>query len=70
MKKSVLLRKIFFVVLAMLALALGFSVFGLSSVLGGSGFLAIYLAGLMIGTQPGRHLNFILPVHDGLADNP
>ena len=52
---------------AMLALALGFSVFGLTSVLGGSGFLAIYLTGLMIGNQPGRHLNFILPVHDGLA---
>ncbi|MWJ28594.1 potassium/proton antiporter [Halomonas sp. ZH2S] len=52
---------------AMLALGLGFSVFGLTSVFGGSGFLAIYLAGLMIGNQPGRHLNFILPVHDGLA---
>lgn len=52
---------------AMLALALGFSVFGFTSVLGGSGFLAIYLTGLMIGNQPGRHLNFILPVHDGLA---
>ncbi|WP_346798276.1 potassium/proton antiporter [Halomonas sp. Bachu 37] len=52
---------------AMLALALGFSVFGLTSILGGSGFLAIYLTGLMIGNQPGRHLNFILPVHDGLA---
>ncbi len=52
---------------AMLALALGFSVFGLTSVLGGSGFLAIYLTGVMIGNQPGRHLNFILPVHDGLA---
>lgn len=52
---------------AMLALALGFSVFGLTGVVGGSGFLAIYLCGLMIGNQPGRHLNFILPVHDGLA---
>ncbi|PXX95318.1 potassium/proton antiporter [Halomonas sp. LBP4] len=52
---------------SLLALALGFCVFGLTSVLGGSGFLAIYLAGLMIGNQPGRHLNFILPVHDGLA---
>jgi len=52
---------------SMLALALGFSVFGLTSVLGGSGFLAIYLAGLMIGNQPGRHLSYILPVHDGLA---
>ncbi|WP_227370617.1 potassium/proton antiporter [Halomonas sp. M20] len=52
---------------SLLALALGFFVFGLTSALGGSGFLAIYLTGLMIGNQPGRHLNFILPVHDGLA---
>ncbi|MCE0732072.1 potassium/proton antiporter [Halomonas sp. G15] len=52
---------------SLLALALGFCIFGLTSFLGGSGFLAIYLAGLMIGNQKGRHLNFILPVHDGLA---
>lgn len=52
---------------SLLALALGFAVFGLTGFLGGSGFLAIYLTGLMIGNQPGRHLNFILPVHDGLA---
>ncbi|MGC3874348.1 potassium/proton antiporter [Halomonas sp. GXIMD04776] len=52
---------------SLLALALGFCVFGITSALGGSGFLAIYLAGLMIGNQPGRHINFILPVHDGLA---
>lgn len=52
---------------SMLALALGFSVFGISSVLEGSGFLAIYLTGLLIGNQPGRHISFILPVHDGLA---
>ncbi|MDR5905960.1 potassium/proton antiporter [Franzmannia qiaohouensis] len=52
---------------SLLALALGFCVFGLTSVLGGSGFLAIYLCGLMIGNRPGRHLNLILPVHDGLA---
>lgn len=52
---------------ALLALALAFCVFGLSSSLGGSGFLAIYLCGLIIGNQPGRHLNHILPFHDGLA---
>ncbi|MBD3896766.1 potassium/proton antiporter [Halomonas sp. ML-15] len=52
---------------SLLALAIGFFVFGATSALGGSGFLAIYLCGLMIGNQPGRHLNFILPVHDGLA---
>lgn len=52
---------------SLLALAMGFCIFGATSALGGSGFLAIYLCGLMIGNQPGRHLNFILPVHDGLA---
>lgn len=52
---------------SLLALALAFFVFGLTSSLGGSGFLAIYLCGLMIGNQPGRHLTHILPVHDGLA---
>ena len=52
---------------SLLALSLGFCVFGITSVLGGSGFLAIYLAGLMIGNQPGRHLTFILPVNEGLA---
>lgn len=52
---------------SLLALALGFCVFGLTAALGGSGFLAIYLTGLMIGNRQGRHLNFILPVHDGLA---
>lgn len=52
---------------SLLVLALGFCVFGITSVLGGSGFLAIYLAGLMIGNRPGRHLSFILPVHDGFA---
>ncbi len=52
---------------SLLALAMGFSTFGLASVIGGSGFLAIYLCGLLIGNQPGRHLQHILPVHDGLA---
>ncbi|WP_129139890.1 potassium/proton antiporter [Modicisalibacter coralii] len=52
---------------SLLTLALSFCVFGLTSALDGSGFLAIYLTGLMIGNRPGRHLNFILPVHDGFA---
>jgi len=52
---------------SLLALALGFCIFGATSAAGGSGFLAIYLTGLMIGNQPGRHLTHILPVHDGLA---
>jgi len=52
---------------SLLTLGLGLCVFGVTSAFGGSGFLAIYLTGLMIGNRPGRHLNFILPVHDGFA---
>lgn len=52
---------------ALLALALGFFTFGLTSLLGGSGFLAIYLFGVLVGNEPGKHMHHILPVHDGLA---
>lgn len=52
---------------SLLALALGLSLFATTNEMGGSGFLAIYLCGLMIGNHPGRHLEHILPVHDGLA---
>lgn len=52
---------------SLLAAALGFSVFSFTNMLGGSGFMAIYLAGVMIGNARGKHLEFILPVHDGLA---
>ncbi|WP_289283191.1 MULTISPECIES: potassium/proton antiporter [unclassified Methylophaga] len=52
---------------SLLALALGFSIFGLASWMGGSGFLAIYLCGLMIGSENTRQLQHILPVYDGLA---
>lgn len=52
---------------ALLLIALGFCVFGITSVVGGSGFLAIYLTGLMVGNRPGKHLKMILPVNDGLA---
>ncbi|WP_417542061.1 potassium/proton antiporter [Methylophaga thalassica] len=52
---------------SLLALALGFTIFGLASWVGGSGFLAIYLCGLMIGSENTRQLQHILPVYDGLA---
>ncbi|OHV11898.1 potassium/proton antiporter [Kushneria phosphatilytica] len=52
---------------SLLTAAMGFILFSVTNLLGGSGFLAIYLAGLMIGNTRGRHLEFILPVHDGLA---
>lgn len=52
---------------SLLTAALGFSIFSITNMLGGSGFMAIYLAGVMIGNARGKHLEFILPVHDGLA---
>ncbi|WP_416886003.1 potassium/proton antiporter [Marinospirillum sp.] len=45
----------------------GLGLFAATNMLGGSGFVAIYLAGLMIGNSRSRHLQHILPVHDGLA---
>jgi len=45
----------------------GLGLFATTNLLGGSGFLAIYLAGLMIGNSRCAHLSHILPVNDGLA---
>ncbi|MBN2887388.1 MAG: potassium/proton antiporter, partial [Chromatiaceae bacterium] len=45
----------------------GLSLFGLTSVLGGSGFLAIYLAGLVIGNRPLQFSQHIKRFHDGIA---
>lgn len=45
----------------------GLGLFATTNLLGGSGFLAIYLAGLMIGNSRSAKLQDILPVHDGLA---
>jgi cell volume regulation protein A len=41
--------------------------YGLSTALGGNGFLAIYLAGLMIGRSDFIHKNSLSQFHDGLA---
>jgi potassium/hydrogen antiporter len=51
----------------LLALAGGLSVYAITTVFGGSGFLAIYLAGLVMGNSQLRTSNNILRVHDGLA---
>ncbi|RAU18294.1 potassium/proton antiporter [Nitrincola tibetensis] len=51
----------------LLVTGVGLCIFAGANMLGGSGFLAIYLAGLMIGNSGSRHLLHILPVHDGLA---
>lgn len=45
----------------------GVGLFATTNMLGGSGFLAIYLAGLMIGNSRSAKLQHILPVHDGFA---
>ena len=51
----------------LLALAGGLFVFAATAMLGGSGFLAIYVAGLVLGNQRLRAADNILRVHDGIA---
>jgi len=51
----------------LLALAGGLSVFGLANLLGGSGFLAIYLVGVWVGNAPLPYGNDIHRFHDGIA---
>jgi cell volume regulation protein A len=45
----------------------GMLVFAAASLAGGSGFLAIYVAGVVLGNLPLRSYRNILRVHDGLA---
>lgn len=51
----------------LLAATGGVFIFGLAAVLGGSGFLAIYIAGVVLGNMPLQASQNILRVHDGLA---
>src|SRR6188768_4168126 len=46
--------------------AVGLS-FGLADVIGGSGFLAVYLVGLAIGSTPSRYRRQLVGFHEGLA---
>ena len=41
--------------------------FGVAEVIGGSGFLAVYLVGLAIGSTPSRYRRQIVSFHEGLA---
>ena len=51
----------------LLALAGGMSVFGITNLWGGSGFLAIYLVGILIGNASLPHAKDIRRFHDGIA---
>jgi cell volume regulation protein A len=50
-----------------LSLALAFLAFGITTIVKGSGFLAVYLAGIILGNGPMPNRNGILRVHDALA---
>jgi potassium/hydrogen antiporter len=50
-----------------LTLSLVFLTFGLADVIGGSGFLAVYLAGIVLGHYDVIHKRSLLRFHDGLA---
>ncbi len=50
-----------------MTLALGLVAFGLATLIHGSGFLAIYLAGLLLGNGPLPYRTGLLRVHDALA---
>ncbi|MGC8119741.1 potassium/proton antiporter [Marinobacter sp. VGCF2001] len=51
----------------LLVAAAGIAVFSATNAIGGSGFLAIYLTGVVIGNRHVRMMPMILQVHDGLA---
>ncbi len=51
----------------LLALSGGMLIFGTTALLGGSGFVAIYIAGLLLGNSPLRAIGAVKRFHDGIA---
>jgi potassium/hydrogen antiporter len=41
--------------------------FGVADVIGGSGFIAVYLVGLAVGSTPSRHRRQLVAFHEGVA---
>ena len=41
--------------------------YGVADVLGGSGFLAVYIVGLAVGSTPSQHRGHLVAFHEGLA---
>ncbi|MGE5343957.1 MAG: potassium/proton antiporter [Candidatus Omnitrophota bacterium] len=52
---------------SVLTVSLVLLMFGLTNIVGGSGFLAVYLAGMVLGKHPFMHKKIVLRFHDGLA---
>jgi len=50
-----------------LTISLAFLTYGLTSIAGGSGFLAVYVAGIVLAQREFTHRRSILRFHDGLA---
>ncbi|HET8881295.1 MAG TPA: potassium/proton antiporter [Solimonas sp.] len=51
----------------LLALFGGLTIFGITAIIGGSGFLAVYLAGIFLGNRSVRAAASIRRFHDGIA---
>jgi potassium/hydrogen antiporter len=49
------------------SVAAGALSFGIADVIGGSGFLAVYLVGLAVGSTPSRYRRQLVAFHEGLA---
>ena len=52
---------------SLLVLGIALTGFAITSSLNGSGFLAIFIMGMIIGNQNTRQLSYILPVQEGLT---
>ena len=52
---------------ALLVFGIGLIGFSLTAAIGGSGFLAIFIIGMMIGNQNIRQISYILPVAEGIT---